>query len=279
MNEISGLIQHSSQGNIFWTHNDSGDKARFYAIKSDGSLVATYNLPPHIKAKDIEDIAWQEENGRRYILLADIGDNKRNRPYVQLYRVPEPRLPTSSDEKTLQLDEVEVMTLHYPDQPQDAEALVVMPRSGEILIFSKHLLQQPTTYKASEFAKDARLQVETTLTFVDAKLPLQATTAADISSDGHWLLMRTYLGVFGFRRKSNHLPFTNAGCPLQSQVEAQGEAIAFLNRPPIERAAESLQDNQPWRGGFLTISEGLTPVLNGRAFGENEGSVTNGVDN
>ncbi|RYG42513.1 hypothetical protein EON79_18735, partial [bacterium] len=39
IDEGSGIVASRRYPGVFWTHNDSGDAARFFAIKADGTAV------------------------------------------------------------------------------------------------------------------------------------------------------------------------------------------------------------------------------------------------
>ena len=105
--EISGLVASTTQPGVLWAHNDSGDRARIFALRSDGSLIASLDVPG-AEATDWEDIAVGPGGD---LLLADIGDNKSVRNAIDIYRVPEPRLadgPTTTAAATR-------LRLTYPD--------------------------------------------------------------------------------------------------------------------------------------------------------------------
>ena len=86
--EISGLVASPTQPGVLWAHNDSGDRARIFALRNDGSLIASLDVPG-AEATDWEDIAVGPGDD---LLLGDIGDNQSVRKDIDIYRVPEPRL-------------------------------------------------------------------------------------------------------------------------------------------------------------------------------------------
>ncbi len=66
LGEISGIIPaHTFDG--FWVHNDSGDKARLYAIDQSGNLLAIIDVKD-APARDWEDMAAVTMNGQRYLV-------------------------------------------------------------------------------------------------------------------------------------------------------------------------------------------------------------------
>ena len=54
--ELSGLVLSRSQPGVLWAHNDSGDRARVFALRPNGSVLADLDVPG-AEAVDWEDIA------------------------------------------------------------------------------------------------------------------------------------------------------------------------------------------------------------------------------
>ena len=117
--ELSGLVRSSDGG--FWAHNDSGDAPRILALANDGALRR------EVAVAGAEHVDWEDIAIRgRTLYIGDIGDNLAQRPEIAVYRMPE----TSTV--------AEKITLRYPDGPHDAEALLVDPRDGTIVIVTKN---------------------------------------------------------------------------------------------------------------------------------------------
>ena len=85
--ELSGLVASPTQKGVLWAHNDSGDRARLFALRTDGSLIASLDVPG-AEAVDWEDVAVGPDDT---LLVGDIGDNGAVRASVDVWRVPEPR--------------------------------------------------------------------------------------------------------------------------------------------------------------------------------------------
>ena len=211
--ELSGLVLSRSQPGVLWTHNDSGDRARVFALRPDGSVLADLDVPG-AQAVDWEDIAIRG----RTLYLADIGDNAQARSTVDIYRVPEPRVPaTGTTAPATRLE------LRYPDGPHDAETLLVDPRSGQIVIVTKELSGRSGVYVAHR----SRLRLAGRLDLGFASL----ATAGDVSADGRVIAIRTYSNVFAW----NHTPGTSLAAALRGEPcisptplrEGQGEALAL----------------------------------------------------
>ena len=84
LTEASGIAASRLETDAYWLHNDSGDEARLFLMKKDGSAlgIARFNE----KVWDCEDIASGigYKNGA-YVYLGDIGDNLRIRSTIYVY--------------------------------------------------------------------------------------------------------------------------------------------------------------------------------------------------
>ncbi len=203
--ESSGLVA-ASTGELVFTHNDSGDEARFFAVGLDGRTRTTYVLPD-VQARDWEDLArGPDEQGRSSLWLGDIGDNDgvRNNG-VLIHRIAEPA-PTDREQVTTEAPTD--FRLRYPDRPVDAETLLVHPRTGRLYLVTKPLAGTAQVYAAPEVLDADGPNV---LELV-AEAPAQSTgtaggpgigmlanwlfTAGDIAPDGSRLALRTYTDVY-----------------------------------------------------------------------------------
>jgi hypothetical protein len=239
---ISGLVASPTQPGVLWAHNDSGDRARIFALRSDGSLIASLDVPG-AEATDWEDLAVGPGGD---LLLADIGDNKSVRNAIDIYRVPEPRLadgPTTTAAATR-------LRLTYPDGAHDAETLLADPRTGEIVIVTKRLDGRSGVYAAPAPARDASGEAVLRHTG-DLRLGFAGlATAGDVSADGRTIAIRTYTALYAWTRKpgaSLAATLARKPCVGSAQLgrEGQGESLA------LSRDGRS----------FLTVPEGAGAAL------------------
>ena len=152
--ESSGLIASRATPGAYWTHNDSGDGPFIYALNAEGQPMGTWRVTGS-EADDWEDISIGPgpEAGKSYLYIGDIGDNDLARKEITIYRVLEPKpdatLSGSTKKNPEATESAEKITLRYPDQKHDAEALLVHPQSGAVYIVTKEALGNPTVYEAA----------------------------------------------------------------------------------------------------------------------------------
>ena len=129
--ESSGLALSRRHPGVVWTHNDSGDQARLFAVGSDGRTRAVLTLAG-VEARDWEAVAaGRDDRGRPALFAGDIGDNNGVWPEVAVYRVTEPAVLRDATVPAVRY------RLRYADGPHDAEALLIDPRSNRLYVATK----------------------------------------------------------------------------------------------------------------------------------------------
>ena len=192
-----------------------------FAVRRDGSVLGRTQITG-AEAVDWEDIATGPAPGGGALLyLADIGDNARARDAIDVYRVPEPQPGASASAPA------ERLRLRYPDGAHDAEALLVDPRNGTLVIVTKDF-SAGRAYSAPANLAAGSL---TTLRRGPA-VPLPLVTAGDVSANGRIVALRTYANLFLWaRRAGESLTHTLARKPCAMSAlllrEGQGEAVAL----------------------------------------------------
>jgi hypothetical protein len=221
--ELSGLVLSRSQARVLWTHNDSGDDARLFAVAPDGSQLAEVAVTG-AQNDDWEDIAVGPGGA---LHIGDIGDNDAEREEIVVYRVSEPRLDSGAPSETAPAQR---LALRYPDGPHNAEALLLDPRNGAIVIVTKSRSGDADIYVAERPSASA-----TTTMRHAGSVSLgrgSKVTAGDVSADGSTIALRTYDRAFVWsRRRGESLvsALRRAPCTAGAQLrgEGQGETIAL----------------------------------------------------
>jgi hypothetical protein len=208
--ESSGLVVSPAHPGVFWTHNDSGDVPRLFAIDVAGALVAEFRVEGAAH-RDWEDIA-ADDAGHLYV--GDIGNNASARRNLVVYRIPEP--DPYAARRAVRVDRI--LRFRYADQSAypaagrrnfDAEALFWM--DGALYIFTKHRSDTNTTlYRlpVSETSEERALQPVARFA-LPAQGRMHDTTGADLQREqGGLLALLTYGAIHLFERDaSGAFPF------------------------------------------------------------------------
>lgn len=205
--ESSGLAKSHNFDDIYWTINDSGDRARVFGVDLSGKVEMVLNF--NAKVSDVEAIAVDKDG---FIYVADIGDNNANRDMISIYTMPEPK----------QRGDVEKMTYHrydftYPDGAHDAETLLIEPGTNQLYIVTK------ATKGAAIYAAPPAPSREGTNELTKfAPAPPGVFTDGTFLADGQKAVLRTYTDVQTVAWGDTPTVVAKGSTPL-----GQGESVAL----------------------------------------------------
>lgn len=212
--ESSGL---AVAGDLVVTVNDSGDEARAFVVDpGTGRTVGTTRWEGG--AEDVEALA---PGGDGTVWVGDIGDNGRDRESVSVVRVPVGALEQDVTG--------ERFTLRYPDGPADAEALLVHPRTGRLVVVTKDLLggtvlESPDPEAGAPQTMRARGQV------------MPVVTDGAFLPDGDHLVLRDYA-----RAVVHTWPGLEVVAEVALPPQRQGETLAVTDDATLLVGSEGLR--------------------------------------
>ena len=223
IDESSGVSASSRRSDVFFTHNDSGDSARFFAVDRTGATLAVYDVED-AAAFDWEDMArGRTDKGEPTLLFADMGDNFHRRESVVVYEVLEPRVRGDATVKVRRRHE-----LHYEDKPHDAEALLVHPREGHIYVVTKELDGPAGVYRADGDRLVRVGEVRMDVLVSRRAAYARAVTGGEIKADGTAVVLRTPFEAFEWTIDNDvAAAFANEPVRIPLPGTEQGEAIAY----------------------------------------------------
>lgn len=235
LRESSGVAASRAHGGVVWTHNDSGEPV-VHAVDLEGRDLGG-TVVAGAAVQDWEDVAVGAcPGGGDCVYVADIGDNQAERPFVTVYRFPEPRpgSPRSAPAAAVRL--------RYPDGPHDAEAMFVL--EGAIHLVTKGETGPAVVYRAAP--GDSLLQAVRTL--ADAELKRSdRITGASASPDGRWVALRTLRAASVYPADAL---LGGEGGPahrldLAPLAEEQGEGISFAADGGLLLTSEAGKGGRP----------------------------------
>ena len=204
------------------------------------------------KAEDWEAVAVGTCPAGSCIYVADIGDNDATRSSITVYRFPEPEEASGSVNVT------EAFHARFPGGGQDAEALLVTPDGG-ILIVTKGETGPVALFRFPQGTKPgATVELQALGKPRDSGRTSAAERITDgaVSPSGTWIALRTPRAVLFFdsadllaghwREKSR--------VALDGLGEPQGEGIAFGDDKTIYLVGEGGGKSQPGTFARLTCT-------------------------
>ena len=224
--ESSGLATCLADSRYLWTHNDSGDESRLFLITQRGKLQRTYSIRG-ARAIDWEDLCSFRYRNNHYLLIGDVGDNRKQRPFVSLYLLREPTSPQIANDRATTLPLTKTIHLRYPAGACDCEAIAVDATTGTAYLVEKSLLGRAHVYAVPLFLRaTAKPQLARTV----AKVRVPLVTAMDISPDGQNAILLTYGDALKFTRSPRQSwkdVFSQLGRQIRMPTRRQGESICF----------------------------------------------------
>ncbi|MDG2040676.1 MAG: hypothetical protein P8J30_09360 [Ilumatobacter sp.] len=232
LRESSGLGASRTYPGVFWTHNDSGDEPRLYALDADAALLATIEVIG-ADARDWEAMTLGRcptVSDRSCLYVADMGDNRSVRESVALYIVEEPD-PFGGD---AEVPLVGTVPFVYPDGPHDAEGLAITA-VGDVIVVTKEREEAARLFEIPAVDIQTAISTEGMLTLgASLQLPIgpdpragRIATGAALSAAGDVLAVRTYSEIYRFRWPIGDAPEQIAEACFLGTDEPQGEALAF----------------------------------------------------
>lgn len=199
LQEISGVAASRTHDNVLWMLNDGGNDAAVYAVSRRGRVLARYELDG-VANTDWEDLATFELEGKRYLLIADTGDNGGLRRTLQLHVLAEPQ---ALEDGTV--TPAWSIAFRWPDGPRDSEAVAVDAAAGQVLVVSKKR-RPPELFAVPLKPASQRVVARKLGTLAGIPQPTAQerkaqhsraalkglVTAADVSPDGLRLAVMTY---------------------------------------------------------------------------------------
>ena len=231
--ESSGIIKSKKYPGVFWTHNDSGDSARIFAITEDGKIIKPNLFKGEYKGIEVVNAAnidWEDiaTDGAGNLIIGDFGNNWRNRQDLQLYVIKEP-----NPYKTLKTEAIKKINFKYPDQARkphyktnfDTEALFV--KNGKYFILTKNRGDKKTEmYVLDEFATKRVNELKHVGGFDFGGF----VTGADLSENEKRLVVLTNNSVWLFENKMDTDDFVGGKIyRFRIKPKKQFEGISFNN--------------------------------------------------
>ena len=258
LRESSGLAASRAHPGVFWSHNDSGDGPRLYAIDTTAALLGVVEVegaravdwealgmgpcPAVVQpgAVDAQPGAADAQAGsadaqarpRWCLYVADTGNNARGRRTVGVHVVPEPD-PRSGAESAQALGTVRFT---YPDGPEDAEAVAVTSE-GDLVVVTKWGAPHVVLHRI--LAVDVRRAIaegDTLRLTPGRELPISSdfmlggvVTGAALDHDDTILAVRTYTQVHFFEWPLADTVVDAAPACFLGGLQVQGEAVELLS--------------------------------------------------
>ncbi len=236
INENSALLKSKIYDDVIWTLNDSGDIARIFAIKTDGSIVKPNWVKKYsgIKIYDAHNTDWEamtyDDNGD--ILIIDAGNNYNYRRDLAIYRIKEPN-PYLANEHGI----IAKYPFEYPDQKGfpdeknmnfDCEAAFVF--NSKLCLITKTRSTTRAGVYCFETLVPGKLNLPKKIVEFDF---MNMVSDASVSPNKKYLAVLTYSSIWLFDIKVKNLNSVFSRFYKKDISLGQCEGITFLDDKDI----------------------------------------------
>jgi hypothetical protein len=245
--EASGLAASRVNGALWWVNNDGPNTVgevvspTLYGIDASGATVSTIDLngATDIDWEDIDEVTM---GGVNTIWVADVGDNPKTRPNVQLYRFVEPVVPAGQGVSVTP----DLFNLTYPGGAKhNVETAFVDPTNGDYYLVTKEVPPLVFRVPAASLVAGTTIALSAPIATLDAldpnSDPAGKPTGGDLSNDGSLLAIKTLDRTFMWHR--------SPGQTIQAMLRAKP-------------AGDCIYDD------VATVQQGMTPTLPDLGHGE-----------
>ncbi len=244
IDEASGLAASRKNSGVLWTHNDSGDNARIFALDLQGRHVGEFKIE-NISNRDWEDLAIGPGpvEGEVYLYIADIGDNDYEHNNKYIYRIPEPGVNPAAEAIDTVLTGAETITFRYPGARYNAETLMLDPLTRDLYIVTKQsgsadVFRLPYPQSTTE-----TMIAEHLITLDLYGGDFGTIVGGDISANGLEMLIKSYYQIF-YRSR------TDSTTSWQKVLQTEAVSVPYIAEPQGEAVCWAADGS-----GYYTLSE------------------------
>lgn len=225
LTEASTLARSLRFPGTFWTHNDSGDGPRLFAIGPDGRRLSP---PGGLTVPGATNVDWEAAtclpDGR--IVVGDIGNNSSQRRNLAVWVLPEPdprgrRQPAQASRTGFTYPD----QLAWPPEPPTFDAEALFWDEGALHLVTKRTDGRAALYRFPSLPPGGQVVLER-IAVIDTPTPV---TDAALSPDGSRLALLGKGSITVFRRPSRGSPHVLGEARWRPLDAGQTEGIAFLS--------------------------------------------------
>lgn len=223
--ESSGVAWSRTRAGVWFTHGDRGDGPVLVAFDLDGRVIEEHEVTGGT-SEDWEDLAAAPcPDVGDCLYIGDIGDNGADRDSISVLVVREPQ-PGERKARA-----IEVWEAVYPGGPRDAEALLVHPCTGGILVVTKSDDGRATVYRFPAERPDAGVVLEEVASFVldGPTAASRRVTGGAFDLDGDRAVLRTAdrFWEWAVDPDAPNAHWETVPLSIVGEPESQGEAITY----------------------------------------------------
>ena len=270
--ESSGLARSSIIPDAFWTMNDSGHGTDLFMFSEKGKSLARCEM------KGARNIDWEAMSGWQsgddhFIVVADTGDNRRQRSEYRIYFAKEPKVKPGKTKIYKKSAPAVGVKFRFESGPMNCEAMGIPPGTDEVFFVEKQFAETnmqhaPAIFRlrlpAKELAERLGLKrkvragrlPDVLVAQKVAEFPVYGVTGMAFSPDGKRVVIRNYLEMRLFEKRASP----------DGENTAQDWADVFQNQEavvlpmPLQQQGEAICFSSDSQSVFVTSEKAKQPI-------------------
>jgi len=227
IDESSAIIKSRIWENVYWTLNDSGDKARIFPFTKDGKVLRAkwYKEEAGVYIPDAVNIDWEDmtTDNQGNIYIGACGNNDNMRRDLAIYIIKDPNPETTSKTRVFQ-----TINFYFPEQiefpanPNNFDCEAIFWAKGKLYLLTKHRADTKTClYRFDKM----ELFENNPITKIGEFEIGGMVTSAETSNNGDKLAVLTYNSICLFESETDD--YFNGKISWLPISAKQCEAICF----------------------------------------------------
>ena len=201
IHEASALVASQQWPGIYWTLNDAKNAPLIYAVDQDGQSRGVFRVSGASNV-DWEAMQLGPDGADGFALfVGDVGNNDLRRREMVIYRVPEPEPGPPGDMTVRETAPATPLRFLYPVANHNTEAMLVHPKTGETMLFTKQPNGITLIYRLPLPLDPGATMLADFLDVLDVRtrdVANKLVTDGTVSSDGTHVALRTYAGILRY---------------------------------------------------------------------------------
>ncbi len=270
--ESSGLARSSKTPGAFWTMNDSGNGVDLFLFDDSGDALARCEMEG-ARNIDWEAMSSWQSGEDHFLVVADTGDNLRQRSEYRIYFAKEPKVKPGKKKVYKKSEPAVGIKFRFDAGAMNCEAMGIPPGANDVFFVEKqfaeaHMQNAPAVFRLRLPVEDLTMKLsqkrkvrsgrlpDVLVAKKIAELPVYGVTGMAFSPDGKRVVIRNYLEMRLFEKQDSE----------SNEQSAKDWAEIFRNQKPVvlpmplQRQGEAICFSADSQSVYVTSESAKQPI-------------------
>ncbi len=271
--ESSGLARSSKLPDAFWTMNDSGNGIDLFLFDNSGDAIARCEL------KGARNVDWEamsswQSGEDHFLVVADTGDNLRQRLEYRIYFAKEPKVKSGKKKVYKKSEPAVGVKFRFDAGAMNCEAMGIPPGTNDVFFVEKQFaegnlqnppavfrLRLPVEDLTAKLAQKRKVRAgrlpDVLVAKKIAELPFYGVTGMAFSPDGKRVVMRNYLEMRLFEKSVDAEGDKQSSQDWSDILKNQKPAVLPM---PLQKQGEAIVFSADSKSVYVTSESAKQPI-------------------